>query len=591
MFTIHRQGGVFVGIALALLGACGTSKNGDRFGDAAVSDGGRVDGSLPDTGVLGGSDADTTCPAQCSIDYHDVIDCHGNVVTKCGDGEACDPVTLKCNVACDVASANKQSVGCDYYSVYLKQQSNEDRFCFATIVANTWKSPAKIAVDFNGSSLDVSKFAWHPKGSGPGLTYQAYDPSIGIPAGEVAILFLTGAVGEAPQCPKAAAKTSGVMVNGTTKGVGFHVRSDVPVVAYQINPYGGGDAAVTGSSLLIPTSAWDKNYIAANAASSTTAGKPTLNIVAAEDNTTVEMLPVKAIAAGTGFPAGAQGVKYTFTLNAGQHAQFMQDAELTGSVVKADKVVGLFAGHTCMNVPTGVSYCDHGEQMIPPVQAMGSEYVGVMYRPRKSEPGIWRVIGAEPGTQLTWSSNVGGPAALKAGQFVDFETSEPFIVKSQDSSHPFLLLSYMSGSNWKTGLNGYGDADVVLSVPPQQYLSRYVFFADPTYPEGNLVVVRKKNGAGNFVDVNLDCAGNLTGWQAIGDYEWTRADLITGAFQNVGSCSSGRHEMTSTAPFGLWVWGWGTPLTSTFTANVSYGYPAGMNLQPINQLVIEPVPR
>jgi hypothetical protein len=39
------------------------------------------------------------------------------------------------------------------------------------------------------------------------------------------------------------------------------------------------------------------------------------------------------------------------------------------------------------------------------------------------------------------------------------------------------------------------------------------------------------------------------------------------------------------APFGLWVWGWGTPLTSTFTANVSYGYPGGMNVAPINDII------
>jgi hypothetical protein len=32
------------------------------------------------------------------------------------------------------------------------------------------------------------------------------------------------------------------------------------------------------------------------------------------------------------------------------------------------------------------------------------------------------------------------------------------------------------------------------------------------------------------------------------------------------------------------VWGWGTPLTTTFTANVSYGYPAGMNVQKVNDL-------
>ena len=160
-----------------------------------------------------------------------------------------------------------------------------------------------------------------------------------------------------------------------------------------------------------------------------------------------------------------------------------------------------------------------------------------------------------------------------------------------------MLFTYMSGSTWKPGMEGYGDADFVISVPPQQYMSSYVFFADPTYPETNLVIVRAKDQKGMFHDVNLDCAGALKGWQAIGEYEWTRTDLITGNFQNVGNCSTGRHEIkTDGGRFGLWVWGWGTPLTGmppagVFTENVSYGYPGGMNVQPINQIVIPPTPK
>src|SRR6185436_2974803 len=148
------------------------------------------------------------------------------------------------------------------------------------------------------------------------------------------------------------------------------------------------------------------------------------------------------------------------------------------------------------------------------------------------------------------------------GQAVTFITGQPFVVKSQDADHPFMLFSYMSGSQWQPGLDGYGDADFVISVPPEQYMSSYVFFTDPTYPETNLVVIRAKDREGKFQDVTLDCRGKLTGFQPIGDYEWTRVDLITGKFEGVGGCSTGRHEIKSPGGgrFGLWVWGWGTPL-------------------------------
>jgi hypothetical protein len=122
-------------------------------------------------------------------------------------------------------------------------------------------------------------------------------------------------------------------------------------------------------------------------------------------------------------------------------------------------------------------------------------------------------------------------------------------------------------------------------------LSRYVFFTDPTYPETNLVVLRKKtNGA--YADVSLDCAGTLTGWSNIdAEHQYTRIDLVRHDFQPQGKCDNGRHEMTSTAPFGLTVWGWGTPETASYTGYVSYGYPAGENVQTLTNVIVPPDPK
>ena len=124
-------------------------------------------------------------------------------------------------------------------------------------------------------------------------------------------------------------------------------------------------------------------------------------------------------------------------------------------------------------------------------------------------------------------------------------------------------------------------------MPPEQDLSEYVFFADPTYPETSLVLVHGRAGDGPYKAVVLDCLGTVTGWQPVdaGEFEYARVDLVTGDFAAVGACSTGRHEITSAAPFGLWVWGRGTPRTATFTANVSYGHPGGMNVTPINDVI------
>ncbi|MEM6791561.1 MAG: IgGFc-binding protein [Myxococcota bacterium] len=543
---------------------------------------------------LVGAGGNLPCEARCSTDLQTVVDCNGNVVETCMGLEGCDASLGACGNACDAAVNNRNSVGCSYYATDMANQNANT--CFAAFVANTWGSPARLEVARGGQVLPIQNFARIPQGTGPGLTYAPYDPNVGLPPGEVAILFLSGngPGGSTVPCPVTPAVAGDASVGAQNSGIGasFAITSDVPVVAYQINPFGGGSAAVTGASLLLPTSVWDGNYIGVNAYGPDL-GNPSMNIVAAEDDTTVTILPVGPVAGGAGVPTCAANTPCNVTLNAGQNLQLSEATELTGSVVSSDKPVGLMAGHPCMRTPIGVAFCDHGEQMIPPVPALGTEYVGVMYRPRRGEPAIWRVIGAVDGTELTYSNDVGGPATLQQGEIAEFITGDPFVVTAQDDDHPFLLLTYMSGSTWNqlNGGSGYGDVDFVISVPPDQYLNRYVFFTDPTYPETNLVVVRSRDDDGNFRDVSLDCAGVLTGWQPIGDYEWTRVDLVTGDFQGVNGCNTGRREIESDGRFGLWVWGWGTPETSTFTSNVSYGYPGGMNVQPINDVVVPPIPK
>ena len=177
------------------------------------------------------------------------------------------------------------------------------------------------------------------------------------------------------------------------------------------------------------------------------------------------------------------------------------------------------------------------------------------------------------------------------------------ILKSQDAQHPFYMSAHMTGgalydpstNDPNATPDGRGDAEFVNVIPPAEFLTSYVFFTDPTYPETDLVVVRVRGQKG-FSDVNLDCAGALSGWMPVGTsgtLEYTRADLVTGNFQPVGNCDTGRHEIKSASPFGLTVWGWGSAATGQmfqgfYSQYVSYAYPAGAGVAPINTVVIPP---
>lgn len=166
--------------------------------------------------------------------------------------------------------------------------------------------------------------------------------------------------------------------------------------------------------------------------------------------------------------------------------------------------------------------CDAAHQEIPPVKAAGSEYVSVRYRtrtPGTEETVPWRIMGMVAGTTLTYDPpQTTAPATLGAGQLVEFEATGPFDVKSQDAMHPFYLAGHMTGGSLAGGL---GDPETVNIAPPAQYLH-----------------------------------------------------------MPVGNCDNGLHTISSTAPFGVTVWG--------FDQWVSYAYPAGASVKPINNVVVPP---
>ncbi len=499
------------------------------------------------------------------------------------------------------------SLGCEYLAVHMDGTFDADNGCFVVFLANSSpQSRAHVDVTFDGEVIDLAQFAKTPRGTGQSIQYTTFDPGAGIAPGDVAILFLAGP----PQagvpktwdqtdpvpCPVKPALSALTQIHGSGTGQAFRVRTDQPVAAYQMLPYGGGNAAVTGATLLEPTSAYGTNYIAASAygltGQDTGTNDPSLDVVAAENGTEVTILPSVDILEGPGVASATAGKAVTYQLQAGQVLQITQGAELTGSPIQSNKPIGVFGGYTCLDMGPQCC-CDHAEQQIPSVEQMGSEYVGATYRDRTPAPEnrLWRIIGAVDGTSLSYDPPVAGPSTIGRGQVAEFNTDTPFVVRSQDPAHPFLVLEYMSGANNlpPTSLGqGYGDPDVVRAVPTPQWATGYVFFTDPTYPETNLVVLRKKGPTG-FADVTLDCAGTLSGWTAVDQadtFELTRVDLVRHDFQPQGNCDNGRHAASSHEPFGLTVWGWGTPETTPNTGYVSYGYPAGENLSAINTVVI-----
>jgi hypothetical protein len=562
----------------------------------------------------------------------------GERIFQCSSLEQCEETEsggesgAQCVNPCLDSLGNNTSNGCEFYAVEMDTTQDVAGVCYAVFVVNQWKTgePARIEVSQGTTILPIQQFARIPAGQGTGITYQAYDPSAGLPTNQIAILFLSrdpnaAATALNPTDPKALASCPpGVVpaiqgdasLHGTGIGTAFHIKTNVPVVAYQMLPYGGGSARVTGSTLLLPTSAWDVNYLVADAYRAPTmvtepfgsiAG-PTTVVIGSQDGTTVTVRPTADIEPGQNIGPAPQGQSTSYVIDQGHYLQFTQTAELTGTAIQADKPVAVIGGSTLMDLPLTSLRADSAEQMLAPVRALGSEYVGVRYRSRSDAPEVvpWRLVGAVDGTVLTYepSTPQGAPSQLQAQELAELDTAGPFVVRSQDAQHPFYLASYMTGG--QDFQEGTGDPEFVSVVPPAQFLPRYTFFTDPTYPETNLVIVRVINAqTQQWPDVSIDCAGTLSGWTPVGTsgvYEMVRFDLSTGDFQGVNGCDNGVHVISSDATgaqFGVTVWGWGNDITwptdnmssdelnPLFTRWVSYGYPAGANFAPLNTAVLD----
>ncbi|AKV01103.1 hypothetical protein AKJ09_07766 [Labilithrix luteola] len=558
---------------------------------------------VPDGGI---ADASQGCGYRCSRDLKKVLSTcvsdEGSVIAECPPGQGCG--VDKCVDACTSAELSKGSTGCSFWMLPADEPRIDQGAggCFAAMVSNTWDVPVNLTAEYGSAPLDISKSIYTVARLDPSSA-PVYTPlTTALAPGQVAIVFLSQA--EKPgaveyQCPAGIkpALMADPILHGTTKTKAFHLVADAPIAAYSVFPYGGAPSAFPTATLLLPVSTWDTSYIAVTAASfgnafPTAANRRTLQIVANEDDTKVTMRPNVDIAAGHDVAPALTGDVVEWSLAKGEVLQVTQLSSVSGSGIVTNKPVGMFGGSPCTLIPSGWYYCDDTQQQIAPFSQWGSSYALVPYLSRLegvtgavSESVQWSFVGAVDGTQLSYDPvrPPGAPETLSAGQVFTFETDAIVTVSSQDAKHPFHASVYMTSATYSGGRPGrgetLGDSDFVNVAPSDQFLDRYVFFADYTYPETSLTLVRRKTNTG-FKPVTLACGGEISGWQPLGksgEYEYTWVRLTSGfAPQKVGGgeCGYGRHEATSEGPFGLYVWGLG--------AYASYGYVGGIGARPIN---------
>ena len=553
--------------------------------------------AVPEAGPDVAPAPECTGRTTCSRDLRSVIDAcdESKVITECAAHEGCAEGT--CVPACSAAVSSGASIGCEFVAVPPSPSGlNDEGSCFAAFLANTWGTPARVEAEYDGKPLDVAGAGRIVHTTIDGVTYEPFSGE--LQPGEVAVLFLSQSAKSSgttwTACPDGVtpAVVGETSIKGTARGTSFRFRTSAPVSAYSMYPFGGATSAVPSATLLLPVAAWKPGYVVVNAmeltVASGTVGRPTTQIVAAEDGTEVTIVGKRDIQGGAGIEGAAKGQPRTWTLKRGEVIQLVQPDELTGSRISANKNIAVWGGHQCMLVPVGHMACDEEQFQLHPIQSWGRQYAVVPHLSRRSgelpEDYHYRIVGAVDGTTLEYepSRPDGAPLQLAAGEIGFFTSRDPFVVQSQDVEHPIAVYSYMNGNSWQQATANEGDPEAVPVIPSEQYLDRYVFFADPTYPNSQIVVVRSREEGKEFAPVTLDCAGTLEGWTPVGTsgkYESVRVRLTKQSIPQqigTGTCGAGRHEIKSTGPFGVTVWG------TAFVA--SYGYPGGSAIRKLNSV-------
>jgi hypothetical protein len=244
-----------------------------------------------------------------------------------------------------------------------------------------------------------------------------------------------------------------------------HAFADDEFIAYMINlrPF-SSDAA-----LALPVDTMNTEYLVTTYRGSNLVGadRGQFAVVAGFDNTTVTITPSNNIV------GHAAGVSFNVLLNRGEgyYAESTTagaGGDLTGTIVSADRPVGMTNGNHCTNVPSSVTFCDHIFEVAQPVASWGMEAL-VANLPQRTNGSIYRILASQDNT--TVSQDGGAIGVINSGQFI--ETGQLTGNHRFTADKPIFVTQYMP-SDGNTGATD-GDPAMGNMIPSEQYLNDYTF--------------------------------------------------------------------------------------------------------------------
>ena len=537
-----------------------------------------ADECLPPLDVCSDSLGCLECsPAIRECDGNSVVECNADGmgttwIEDCPEDAPC--VAGQCRDACATAAATYSYLGCEFFAT---SSSN--------LVDGTFDQDFGVVVA-------------NPAGA-------QYNASITVQRGSSTVATANLAPGQTQALQLAMINEVRVATESTlVTDAAYEITSTQPVVAYQYNPLhfqlSGIPSYSNDASLLLPLHVLTGNYMISHlpsfgvgqgtGSSISWSGfaPPFFTVIGTQDGTSVTMNFTGDTMTGTP-PASGNGQSETVTLNRGDVVQVLGSyplspsgnwcsnngwqstsgadifgtvwtyclgtgSDLSGTTIEASAAVSVVAGHMCTFVPYNAWACDHLEESMFPTETWGVQVV--MSAPRFPggggvAPTRYRVIALQGGTSVSFNPGVASTTTLGAGQHMEFETDQDFVV---DATAPIYVTQFMEGQD-AIGA-AIGDPAMGSGIPWSQVRLDYDFLTPDTYTENYVNVVAPANSS-----IALDGTA-ISGWTAIGSTGFAVARI---------PLSPGSHHVESEDGnrFGITTYG--------YAEYTSYLYPGGLN--------------
>lgn len=260
----------------------------------------------------------------------------------------------------------------------------------------------------------------------------------------------------------------------------FHITADNDVSVYALSYSSRSSDAM----MVLPVDVLGTDYVVLSYNSDGNDNSPTPSqfaVVATQDNTSVVIKPSARVNGST--------TPLSVRLNSGESYLVQADVsallpsnDLTGTSIRADKPVAVFAGHQRSLIPFNSSSLisrDYLVEQLPPVQSWGKRYLLTPFpQPANlstNASDIYRVLAANDNTAV--SINGVQKAVLRAGQVYEAALKTAAVVEASDD---ILVAQYKRSSGTQSNTTHLSDPFMLIVPPVRQYLSSYLCISAQT---------------------------------------------------------------------------------------------------------------